>query len=145
MLVQSDTQLRPKKKPIAQRIKTVVRRAVDGIANPRTSGVKKARRYKPGTVALREIRRIQKNTDLVIARLPFARLVKEVASQFGAGSGWRWQSSAIEALQEAAEAFLVNEFEMSVLCAVHAKRVTLLQKDMQLIRKIRQSFFGSEI
>jgi hypothetical protein len=88
MLVQSNTQLRLKK-PIAQRIKTVTRRTVDGISNPRTSGVKKTRRYKPGTVVLREIRRMQKSTDLVITRLPFTRLVKEVASQFSAGSGWR--------------------------------------------------------
>jgi hypothetical protein len=89
MLVQSNTQPRPKKKPITQRIKTVTRRTVDSISNPRTSGVKKTRRYKPGTVTLREIRRMQKNIDLVITRLPFTRLLKEVVSQFGTGSGWR--------------------------------------------------------
>lgn len=74
------------------------------------------RRYRPGTVALREIRHYQKTTDLLIRKLPFARLVREVANdfiqtEFDDGVGLRWQSQAILALQEAAEAFLVHLFE----------------------------------
>ncbi|KLU84280.1 histone H3-like centromeric protein cse-4 [Magnaporthiopsis poae ATCC 64411] len=99
---------------------------------------RKARRYKPGTLALKEIRRYQKSTDLLMRKLPFARLVREVAlSMRPADEGFRWQSMAILALQEAAEAFLVHLFEDTNLCAIHAKRVTIMQKDIQLARRIR--------
>lgn len=98
----------------------------------------KPRRYKPGTVALREIRRYQKSTDLLMRKLPFARLVREVAmSVRPIDEGFRWQSHAILALQEAAEAFLIKLFEDTNLCAIHAKRVTIMQKDIQLARRIR--------
>lgn len=93
------------------------------------------RRYRPGTVALREIRRYQRSTDLLIRKLPFQRLVKEIAH--GYMSDLRFQSTAILALQEAAEAYLVSLFEDTNLCAVHAKRVTIMPKDMQLARRIR--------
>lgn len=98
-----------------------------------------ARRYKPGTAALKEIRRYQKSTDLLVAKLPFARLVREVAFNVAPVSmhGMRWQSQAIQALQEAAEAFLVHLFEDTNLCALHAKRVTIMQKDIQLARRLR--------
>ncbi|KAK8034804.1 putative histone 3 [Apiospora rasikravindrae] len=103
----------------------------------------KRRRYRPGTVALREIRRLQGNTDLLIRKLPFARLVREVAMQFRPrDEGMRWQSQAIMALQEAAEAFLVHLFEDTNLCAIHAKRVTIMQKDIQLARRIRGVWGG---
>ncbi|EHA50803.1 histone H3-like centromeric protein hH3v [Pyricularia oryzae] len=99
---------------------------------------KKSRRYRPGTLALREIRRYQKSTDLLMRKLPFARLVREVAlSVRPVDEGFRWQSHAILALQEAAEAFLVKLFEDTNLCAIHAKRVTIMQKDIQLARRIR--------
>jgi histone H3-like centromeric protein A len=140
--------------------------------------VKQSRRYKPGTVALREIRKYQRSTDLLILKLPFARLVclclplsphttqrcpqkKEVVkknianvkmkqqvrevciSMAPAGSGiYRWQSQAIMALQEAAEAFLVHLFEDTNLCAIHAKRVTIMHKDIQLARRIRGAWGG---
>ncbi|KAJ6151078.1 centromere protein Cse4 [Penicillium chermesinum] len=100
----------------------------------------KRRRYKPGTVALKEIRRYQRSYDLLIAKLPFARLVREVALDLlpaDVGSELRWQSHAIQALQEAAEAFMVHLFEDTNLCALHAKRVTIMQKDIQLARRIR--------
>jgi histone H3/H4 len=73
-------------------------------------GVKKPHRYRPGTVALREIRRYQKSTDLLIRKLPFQRLVREVAQDFK--PNLRFQSTAILALQEAAEAYLVQLFEV---------------------------------
>ena len=104
---------------------------------PATGGVKKPHRYRPGTVALREIRRYQKSTDLpvLIRKLPFKRLVREIAQDFK--TDLRFQSSAVLALQEAAEAYLVGLFEDTNLAAIHAKRVTIMPKDIQLARRIR--------
>jgi histone H3 len=99
---------------------------------PATGGVKKPHRYRPGTVALREIRRYQKSTDLLIRKLPFQRLVREIAQDFK--NDLRFQGSAVLALQEAAEAYLVGLFEDTNLCAIHAKRVTIMPKDIQLAR-----------
>ncbi|RHZ52646.1 histone H3-like centromeric protein hH3v [Aspergillus turcosus] len=102
-------------------------------------------RYRPGTVALKEIRKYQRSYDLLIAKLPFARLVREVALELlpaEVGAELRWQSHAIQALQEAAEAFLVHLFEDTNLCALHAKRVTIMQKDIQLARRIRGVWGG---
>ncbi|KAG6550697.1 hypothetical protein Mapa_007794 [Marchantia paleacea] len=83
----------------------------------------------------REIRKYQKTTDLLIAKLPFARLVREIAATIKAG--WRFQSHAVLALQEAAEAYLVGLFQDTSLAATHAKRVTIMPKDVQLARRIR--------
>ena len=90
---------------------------------------------RPGTVALREIRKYQKSTELLIRKLPFQRLVREIAQDFK--SELRFQSSAIMALQESAEAYLVGLFEDTNLAAIHAKRVTIMPKDIQLARRIR--------
>jgi histone H3 len=92
-------------------------------------------RYRPGTVALREIRRYQKSTELLVRKLPFQRLVREIAQDFK--SDLRFQGSAVMALQEAAESYLVGLFEDTNLCAIHAKRVTIMPKDIQLARRIR--------
>ncbi len=102
---------------------------------PAARGVKKPHRYRPGTVALREIRRYQKSTDLLIRKAPFQRLVREIATELKVDV--RFQSVAVLALQEAAEAYLVRLFEDTNLCAVHAKRVTIMPRDMQLARRIR--------
>ncbi|XP_037827794.1 histone H3-like [Lucilia sericata] len=102
---------------------------------PATGGVKKPHRYRPGTVALREIRRYQKSTELLFRKLPFQRLVREIAQDFK--TDLRFQSSAVMALQEASEAYLVGLFEDTNLCAIHAKRVTIMPKDIQLARRIR--------
>ncbi len=100
--------------------------------------VKKRRRRKPGTVAIREIKRFQKSTELLIRKLPFQRLVREIAQDCTVLiQGLRFQTSAIAALQEAAEAYLVQLFEETNMCAIHAKRVTILPKDIQLVRKIK--------
>ena len=110
---------------------------------PATGGVKKPHRYRPGTVALREIRRYQKSTDLLIRKLPFQRLVREIAQDFK--NDLRFQGSAVLALQEAAEAYLVGLFEDTNLCAIHAKRVTIMPKDIQLARyvfSVLLSFFA---
>ena len=102
---------------------------------PAVGGVKKPHRYRPGTVALREIRKYQKSTELLIRKLPFQRLVREIATEYK--SDLRFQSSAVLALQEASESYLVGLFEDTNLCAIHAKRVTIMPKDMQLARRIR--------
>ena len=102
---------------------------------PSVSGLKKPHRFRPGTVALREIKKYQKSTELLINKLPFQRLVREIATEFK--NDLRFQSSAVLALQEAAESYLVALFEDTNLCAIHAKRVTIMPKDMQLAKRIR--------
>jgi len=99
------------------------------------TAVKKPKRYRPGTVALREIRRYQKGTELLIRKLPFQRLVREIAQDVS--TELRFQSAALGALQEASEAYLVGLFEDTNLCAIHARRVTIMPKDIQLARRIR--------
>jgi histone H3 len=106
-------------------------------STPAIGGVKKVKRYRPGIVALREIRRFQKSTELLIRKLPFQRLVREIVQDKIFPEGLRFQSSAMGALQEAAEAYLVGLFEDTNLAAIHAKRVTIQPKDMQLARRIR--------
>ncbi|MFM8588292.1 MAG: histone H3 [Bacteroidota bacterium] len=101
----------------------------------RSGGVKKPHRYRPGTVALREIRRYQKSTELLIRKAPFQRLVKEIA--LGIKQDVRFQSTAVLALQEASEYYLVGLFEDTNMCTLHGKRVTIMPKDMQLARRIR--------
>lgn len=96
---------------------------------------KKTHRYRPGTVALRDIRKYQKSTDLLLRKMPFQRLVREIAAAFR--SELRFQSSAILALQEASEAYLTGLFEDTNILAIHAKRVTIFPKDLQLARRIR--------
>nr|XP_045015458.1 histone H3.3A-like [Jaculus jaculus] len=102
---------------------------------PSTGGVKKPHRYRPGTVALREIRRYQKSTELLNCKLPFQRLVREIALDFK--TDLRFQSAAISVLQKASEAHLVGLFGDTNLCAIHAKHVTIMPKDIQLARCIR--------
>ena len=111
---------------------------------PCTGGVKKPHRYRPGTVALREIRRYQKSTNLLIRKAPFQRLVRDIYQHITRipdrthlKSDNRWQGSSILALQEAAEAYNVGLFEDTNLCAIHAKRVTVMPKDIQLAQRIR--------
>uniref|UniRef100_A0A8C8RGH6 Core Histone H2A/H2B/H3 domain-containing protein n=1 Tax=Pelusios castaneus TaxID=367368 RepID=A0A8C8RGH6_9SAUR len=95
------------------------------------------RRYRPGQRALMEIRKFQNSTNLLIQKLPFSRVVREICLTYTRGVDYRWQSMALLALQEAAEAFLVRLLEDSYLCSIHAKRVTLFPKDIQLARRIR--------
>lgn len=96
----------------------------------------KKRRYRPGVAALREIRKYQKSTDLLIRRTPFQRLVREIVNET-APYEMRMQSTALLALQEAAEAYLVSLFEDTNLCALHARRITIMPKDLRLARRIR--------
>ena len=106
------------------------------------SGVEGRCRCRPGTVALKQIRQYQKSTELLIRKLPFQRLVREIAGDSEVVrsplcSRVRFQSAAVMALQEATEAYLVGLFEDSNLCAIHARRVTIMPKDVRLARGIR--------
>ncbi|XP_050624893.1 histone H3.3C-like [Macaca thibetana thibetana] len=103
-------------------------------SEPSTGGVKKPHRYRPGTVALGEISRYQKSTEFLIPKIPLQRLVREIAQDFK--TDLRFQSAAMGALQEASEAYLVGLFEDTNLCAIYAKRVTIMPKDIQLARRI---------
>ena len=132
------------------RTKHTVRKALDGAAMrtvqaskniavkaPRKSPpcqMQKKRRFRPGTVALREIWQYQKSTDLLIRRAPFQRVVYKIVRSFR--NDLRIQAAAIKGLQEAAEAYLVGLFKDSNLCAIHARRVTIMPRDVQLARRI---------
>jgi histone H3 len=95
---------------------------------------KKQHRFSPGTVALREIRKYQKSTDLLIRKLRFQRLVREIATSYR--GDLRFQSPALAALQEASEAYLVSIFEDTNRCARHANRITIMERDIQLAQSI---------
>ena len=116
----------PRKAPVAR---------ASRLSGPAAGGVKKPHRFRPGTVALREIRKYQKTAELLLLKLPFQRLVCEVAQDFKADL--RFQKHAVEALQHAGEGYLVGLFEDTNLCAIHAKRITIMPKDIQLSRRIR--------
>eukprot|EP00474_Spongospora_subterranea_P008689 CRZ09147.1 hypothetical protein [Spongospora subterranea] len=127
----------PTKKPRKSLVLKTPRKQAK-VAAPATP--KPPHRYRPGTRALMDIRKYQKSTQLLLRRLPFARLVREIASaHFSSHSGgeWRWQGEALMAMQEAAEAYLVHLFEDSNLCAIHGKRVTIMPRDIHLARRIR--------
>merc|ERR1712066_116002 len=87
------------------------------------------------TIPLREIRHYQKSTELLIPKLSFQRLVREIAQEYK--TDLKSQAAAIGALQEGSEAYLTNLFEDTNLAAIHAKRVTTMPKDVQLARRIR--------
>ena len=118
------------------RYRTHVRR--DGtkirVPLPPKGGVRKPRRFRPGTVALREIRKYQKSTELLIRKITFQRLVREVCRTLN--PELRFQSLALQALQEAAEAYLVNMFDQCNDICVHSKRVTLQVKDILLWKRL---------
>jgi histone H3 len=136
-----DTRTQPNQIQTMARTKQTAQKSTGGkaprkqAAKAASEGVKKPHRFRPGTVALREIRRFQKSTDLLLKKAPFQRLVRELSQEHQADL--RFQSSAVLALQEASEAYLVGLFEDTNLCAIHAKRVTVMPKDMQLARRIR--------
>ena len=139
---------------------------------PGVGGVKKPHRYRPGTVALREIRKYQKGTDLLIPKLPFMKVTREITADEAsarAKNKWvqgsdgriilkpwpkgcesdlpadlRWQSTGLLAMQEASEAYLTGVDEDANLCALHAKRVTIMPKDIQLARRIRGERSGRD-
>nr|BAF49731.1 centromeric histone H3-like protein_1 [Lepidium virginicum] len=100
------------------------------------SSNKKTYRYKPGTVALREIRHFQKSTNLLIPAASFIREVRCITQAVAPPQINRWTAEALVALQEAAEDHVVGLFSDSMLCAIHARRVTLMKKDFELARRL---------
>ena len=139
-------------------------RTTTGPGTPPPTTPRRKHRKRPGQKALQEIRVYQRSTELLIRKLPFARLVREVCNDVAGNAEFRWrvprrpsidrararaarrdvdrarprrQASAISALQEATEAHFVQLFEDANLCAIHGKRVTIMVKDIQLARRIR--------
>lgn len=133
----------PKKRPSKEKNSPTIRHGkksknrIDSTLNacPDRSTIR--RRYRPGMRALKEIKQFQHSTSLLLRKLPFARVVKELCDILSPRTQMRWQILAIECLQEAAEAFLIRLLEDANLCAIHAKRVTLMERDIQLARRIR--------
>ena len=104
------------------------------------AGQKQKKRFRPGTKALREIKKYQKTTELLLRKLPFQRLVREIAHESNADL--YFQAQALLALQEATETYLVGVFEDTNLAAIHGKRVTIMPRDLQLARRLRGDFVG---
>ena len=110
---------------------------------PASGVVKKPHHYCPGTVAIRKIRRYQKSTDLLIRKVPFQRLAREVLQDLNKPGSYpcftaeRFQVTSLLAIQESVEAFIVGLFEDVNLCAIHERRVTIMPKDMQLALRIK--------
>lgn len=107
---------------------------------------KRKRRYRPGTVALREIRKYQRSTELLIRKLPFSGLVREISDEVSIwiqvnGKPRRWTLEALNAIQEATEDMIVHLFEDCNLCAIHAGRKTITPKDIKLARRIRGAVY----
>ena len=115
------------------------KRAKKAASGTGSSGVKRQFRWRPGTVALRQVKRLQKSTELLIAKAPFARLVREVAEAHKAGL--YFQSAALAAIQEATEAFVISLLGDANLTALHANRVTTMPRDLQLVRRLRGERF----
>jgi len=135
---------RARAQPVAQKAPRVVQRdrsAVDDNLESNDKSKPRQKRFRPGTRALKEIRKYQRSHNLLIPSLPFSRLVREVAQSIASTTAgipdFRFQSGALLALQEAAEAYLVTLFEDTLLCSIHAKRVTIMARDMRLARRIR--------
>jgi len=104
---------------------------------PKSSFVRKPHRYRPGTVALREIRKLQRTTDMLIPKLAFQRVVREVAQDYN--TNMRFRATALLALQESTEAYITNLFSDTILSAIHRKAVTVTTRDMALARRVNPS------
>ena len=124
----------------AQRIKERKRKQLKAI---RDKKLEKQRKTQRGIQALKEIQKYQKGSNLLIQRVSFQRLVKEIVQkQWG---DLKLQNSVVLALQEAGEAFLVGFMEQANLCAIHAKRVTIMPRDIQLAHRIWGDFKKKKI
>ena len=118
-----------------------------------TGGIKKPHRYQPGMVALREIRHYQRSTENLIKKTPFQKLIREISQEYRIGPDGpgtpsvqvHFQSSAIAALQEAAENFIVGLFEDVNLLAIHARCVTIMSRDIWLALRIRGDHYQWQI
>ena len=110
--------------------KKSVRRPQQNVQIPR-----RPRKQRRPCRAFAEIRHYQKSVKLLIRKAPFARTCKEILQSYKTDT--RMQAVGLEAIQEAAEAYLVGLLEDTNLCAIHVKRVTIMQKDLQLARRLR--------
>ena len=144
IFIPGNQQSRARAQAVTQEVSKDIQRGRSSVSDNLQSSVKskpKQKRFRPGTRALKEIRKYQRSTNLLIPSLPFSRLVREVAQSIVSTTAgipdFRFQSGALLALQEAAEAYLVTLFEDTVLCSIHAKRVTIMPRDMMLARRIR--------
>lgn len=115
--------------------KSLGKKSATKAAASTSGGVKKQFRWRPGTVALREIRKFQKGTELLIRKAPFQRLVREVAT--AQKEGLRFQSSAVLAIQEATESYVISLLSDTNMCAIHTRRVTIMPRDLTLARRLR--------
>lgn len=114
----------------------------------RRGGEARRRRFRPGTVALREIRRYQQQINLLVPRLPFARLVREIiqvvqGGRVEGGLQFRVGSTAMEAMQQATEALAVGLYEDANLAAIHARRVTVSKGDLEIARRLQGDLPGA--
>ena len=112
---------------VSKKIKA--QKEIDGVK------VRKAHRFRPGTVALREIRKYQRSTDMLIKRAPFRRLIREIAQDYK--DDVRFQKSAIDAIQEATESYITSLFTDSNLAALHTGRTTVMANDLHLTLRMR--------
>ena len=99
------------------------------------------KKAKPGVKALKEIRRYQKGTELLLRKLPFMRLLRQITDDQPKGKEYRWQAQAVVALQEASEIYIVGYLHDTNLCAIHARRVTIQVKDMKLVKRLREGSY----
>jgi histone H3 len=111
------------------------KKAVKSAAGSASTGVKRVHRFRPGTVALRQIRKYQRGTELLLRKAPFQRLLREVAQS--QKEGLRWSASAVAAVQEATESYIISLLSDANLCALHTRRVTAMPRDLQLARRLR--------
>ena len=123
----------PKKTSAAAAVKT--KKNLDSKRSKNSKPLVSPKKSRPGRLALREIKKYQKSTEMLIPKAPFTRLVREVG--LNEKKDIRFQKQAIEALHQSSEAYILGLFEDTNLCAIHAKRVTIMPKDMQLARIIR--------
>jgi histone H3/H4 len=103
------------------------------------TAVKRQHRFRPGTVALRSIRKLQRGTELLLRKAPFQRLIREIAGQHK--EGLRFQASAVDAIQTATESYIVSLLSDTNLCALHTRRVTIMPRDVHLARRLRGERF----
>ena len=102
----------------------------------------KKRRWRPGTVALRQIRRLQRSTKLLVPKLPFATIIRAVDKDLHDGVSHRFQQSALDALQEAAESYLDEVFKNSCAISINGKSITLKARDMRCAVQVMKQHIG---
>ena len=125
------------KQTVSKSSKSIAKKAKKATSG--AAGAKRTIRFRPGTVALRQIKKLQKGTDLLCQKAPFQRLVRAVAAQQKAGL--RFAATALAALQESTESYIISLLADANLCSLHAKRVTAMPSDLNLARRLRGERF----